>query len=268
MKSNIGHTLPAAGAVSLVKVLLSLRNRAIPPTLHFSRPNRHLDLEDGPFFVPTSLRSWESRGGAPRRAAVSSFGFSGTNAHLVVEEAPAVAPMAPSPGPHVICLSAKTEDSLVRRIGDLAHWLEGPHGQEADLADLAFTLATRRTHLDNRAAFIVADRTDLLAQLRAAEASKAVPIPEISANGGAARLARLYLEREDATLLAHFENAPRRMVTLPGYPFIRRRCWPVAAVPDAPVRGEPADLFDIAMGALASIGNGSRPIGSSMGLSL
>ncbi|MGW2548107.1 type I polyketide synthase, partial [Kitasatospora sp. NPDC001574] len=91
VKGNIGHLDAAAGVAALIKTVLALRQEAIPPSLHFTKPNPELDLESGPFFVNDRLRPWP-RGSRPRRAGVSSFGIGGTNVHLVLEEAPAERP--------------------------------------------------------------------------------------------------------------------------------------------------------------------------------
>ncbi|MCB0214463.1 MAG: hypothetical protein KDJ52_34305, partial [Anaerolineae bacterium] len=85
VKTNIGHTSAAAGVAGLIKVLLALKHKQLPPLLHFEQPNEHIDFEDSPFYVNTALKDWHVKAG-PRRAAVNSFGFSGTNAHLVIEE--------------------------------------------------------------------------------------------------------------------------------------------------------------------------------------
>ncbi|WP_344341805.1 polyketide synthase, partial [Kitasatospora putterlickiae] len=103
VKGNIGHLDAAAGVAALIKAVLALRQEAIPPSPHFTKPNPELDLESGPFFVNDRLRPWP-RGGGPRRAGVSSFGIGGTNVHLVLEEGPAPAPApgsdpAPASGP-------------------------------------------------------------------------------------------------------------------------------------------------------------------------
>ncbi len=86
VKSNIGHVLTAAGAAGIMKVLLSLQHRMLPPTIHFDTLNEHITLDGSPFYVNTQLQDWETEPGIPRRTAVSSFGFSGTNAHIVIEE--------------------------------------------------------------------------------------------------------------------------------------------------------------------------------------
>src|SRR5690606_17756140 len=91
VKSNMGHAIAAAGVASLLKTLLALRPAKLPPTLHCERENEHIPVADAPFYLNRTLREWEVADGQPRRAAVSSFGFSGTNAHVVVEQAPEAA---------------------------------------------------------------------------------------------------------------------------------------------------------------------------------
>src|SRR6202043_2108755 len=88
VKTNIGHTMAAAGVCSVIKVLLALRHRSIPPSLNLRKTNPYIDFENSPFFVNTTLRDWPITPGRPRRAAISSFGFSGTNSHLALEEPP------------------------------------------------------------------------------------------------------------------------------------------------------------------------------------
>lgn len=91
LKANLGHTSAAAGVAGLIKVLLAMKHRAIPPQIHFQKPNHHIPFGGAPFRINTVLEPWEREGEVPRRAAISSFGFSGANAHLVVEEAPTAA---------------------------------------------------------------------------------------------------------------------------------------------------------------------------------
>ncbi len=108
VKTNIGHTLAAAGAAGLIKTLLALHHRTIPPSLHYERPNRHIDFEATPFRVATQAEPWRER----RLAAVSSFGFSGTNAHLVIEGVEAPPAAAPASGkPQLLLVSARDEES-------------------------------------------------------------------------------------------------------------------------------------------------------------
>ncbi|GMU03314.1 hypothetical protein KH5H1_74360 [Corallococcus caeni] len=154
IKTNIGHTMEASGVAGLIKVLLCLQHRTLVPSLHYTRSNRHLDFPSTPFFVNTETREWRTDG-QPRRAALSSFGFSGTNAHLVVEEAPEL-PARPAPTAqrlHVLPVSAHSEQALRQRMADLRTWLD-TEGAQARLDDLALTLQVGRTHFALRAAFL------------------------------------------------------------------------------------------------------------------
>src|SRR3954467_3738968 len=110
VKSNIGHLEVAAGMAGLIKTILCLKHRAIPATLHFTTPNPELHLNQGPFVVRNEFGPWYAEG--LRRAGVSSFGVGGTNAHVVLEEPPIVAPSEVSRGPQVLLLSARTPEAL------------------------------------------------------------------------------------------------------------------------------------------------------------
>jgi phthiocerol/phenolphthiocerol synthesis type-I polyketide synthase E len=165
VKSNIGHLDAASGVTGLVKTILSLKNKAIPPTVHYTAPNPELHLQNTPFVVAKSFTPWESDG--PRRAGVSSFGVGGTNAHVIVEEAPQTPPPVAVPtGPQVLLLSAKTDESLQEARAALA--AELARDTDLLLSDVAFTLAARRPH-EIRMAAVVTDRADACAVLTAAE---------------------------------------------------------------------------------------------------
>ena len=111
VKPNVGHLDAAAGVSSLIKTVMALKHRQLPPTINFERPNPKIDFENSPFFVNTTLRPWPANG-EPRRAGVSSFGFGGTNAHVILEEAPAREAPAPSRSQQVLVLSARTATAL------------------------------------------------------------------------------------------------------------------------------------------------------------
>jgi acyl transferase domain-containing protein/acyl carrier protein len=129
VKSNIGHTGPAAGLVGLIKVLLSIQHQKIPPTIHYQDINPSISLQNSPFYINTTLRDWETAHNAPRMAAVSAFGFSGTNAHVVIEEYLEKAELQglighpQHEGPYIIVLSAKNEDRLKEYAGKLLAFL-------------------------------------------------------------------------------------------------------------------------------------------------
>jgi phthiocerol/phenolphthiocerol synthesis type-I polyketide synthase E len=162
VKSNIGHLDAAAGVVGLIKVVLSLKNQALLPTLHFREPNPQIDFSESPFYVNTEPTYWKSNQG-PRRAGVSAFGVGGTNAHVVLEEAPTV-PEAETDGlPHVLVLSARSESALRTSMNNLAGWFRS--GKKAGLADVANTLQLGRRQFAWRWAGTCADHDQAVALL-------------------------------------------------------------------------------------------------------
>ncbi|MCB0949640.1 MAG: acyltransferase domain-containing protein, partial [Mycobacterium sp.] len=168
VKSNIGHLETAAGIAGLIKAILCLEHKAIPATLHYSSPNPELHIDRGPFRVRSADGPWECDG--VRRAGVSSFGVGGTNAHIVLEEAPATAQVrADVPGPQVLVLSAKTQDALAQSRAALADELAATSERDPiSLPDAAYTL-TRRRRDPIRLAAVVHDQQDAAAVLRATE---------------------------------------------------------------------------------------------------
>ena len=164
VKSNIGHLDTAAGVAGLIKTILALQHRQIPPTLHFDSPNPQIDWDNCPFYVCAALQAWNSSE-LPRRAGISSFGVGGTNAHLVLEEAPERAPTGYARRYQLITLSAKTPDAINSMATNLAVHLQKEEGR--DLADIAFTLQTGRKAFNHRR-FVVAqslsEATALLSQ--------------------------------------------------------------------------------------------------------
>ncbi|MGW1375442.1 SDR family NAD(P)-dependent oxidoreductase [Streptomyces sp. NPDC002446] len=188
VKSNIGHTQAAAGVAGLIKTVLALQHGRLPRLLHLDAPSPRIDWETGAVVPLGESRPW-SRGTRPRRAGVSAFGISGTNAHVLVEEAPEPDP-APEPpaggrqeGPYPLLLSGRTEDALRAQAGRLAAHLERPGA--APLPDTAFTLATRRTAFEHRAV-VVGDHAEALAALRAVAREE----PHAKAVTGTARAGR------------------------------------------------------------------------------
>ncbi|WP_282792787.1 type I polyketide synthase [Streptomyces sp. CC224B] len=151
VKTNIGHLDAAAGVAGLIKTVLALKNKTIPPSLHFERPNPAIDFTTGPFHVNTTATAWDT-GTAPRRAGVSSFGIGGTNAHVVLEEAPAVRRTAPGTAPQLLPLSARTAAALDRRTEELRDHLR--QGQEFGVADIAYTLQGGRRAFAHRRAVV------------------------------------------------------------------------------------------------------------------
>jgi acyl transferase domain-containing protein/thioesterase domain-containing protein len=160
VKSNIGHLDTAAGIAGLMKTILSIKHRAIPPSLHFKEPNPQVDYDNIPFYVNTSLRPWHANG-SPRRAGVSSFGIGGTNAHAIVEEAPELPESGPSlRAGQVLLISARTEAALEQATCNLAAHLRD--NREAKLEDVAYTLAVGRRAFTHRRAVACRDFDEAL----------------------------------------------------------------------------------------------------------
>jgi acyl transferase domain-containing protein len=167
-KTNIGHLEGAAGIAGLIKTVLALQHDHIPPHLHFKRLNPHIELGGRPVVVASEGRPWPA-GAEPRVAGVSAFGFSGTNAHIVVADAPGAGREAPAQSGirahHLLLWSARTTTARARVAGRLADALERTDAPA--LADVAFTLAAGRSHLLTRGALVVASHAEAVAGLRA-----------------------------------------------------------------------------------------------------
>ncbi|WP_039798178.1 thioester reductase domain-containing protein [Nocardia araoensis] len=276
VKSNIGHASHAAGMASLFKVLLAMRAGQLPPSLHVASVNPLLGLEQSPFFVNTELRAWD---GEPRRAAISSFGFSGTNAHMVVDGAPlAAAARRAAPGePQVVVLSARSATSLSKMARTLRRHLTGH--PELSLADVARTLAVGRTAFEHRLA-VVGDSVDAIAVRLAAFADGDRPAGIYTGTTDATAA-----DRDAATVLddpvavarqwvegghvsyAGWADAAARRIHLPGYEFDRERCWaPDISAPssehtvlDSATVGEAQGLAATKRAATPSIGTPREP---------
>ncbi len=178
VKSNVGHLDVAAGVTGLIKTSLALRHKILPGTLHFTKPNPKLDLESSPFYVTARLQEWKGLPGTPRRAGVSSFGTGGTNAHVVLEEAPELVPSGPSRSWQLLPLSAKTPEALDRATVQLSEYLKQLGGQSqsekasAALADAAFTLETGRSVFAHRRIVVCQDAIDGASALDARDAKR------------------------------------------------------------------------------------------------
>ncbi|RKG91730.1 type I polyketide synthase, partial [Corallococcus sp. CA053C] len=253
VKTNIGHLETAAGIAGILKVVLSLRHRTLPASLHFQTPNPELRLEGSPFYINDRTRPWPEPTGAEgvegvRRAGVSSFGFGGTNAHVVLEEYRAEPqPDAGTALPQLVVLSARESATLrtsAERLRAALRRTEPPL-----LEDLAYTLTVGREVLEERLALVVRDNDELAARLDAwlergsaehvhagrVEASRsheallggaagAAFLEALAAGGELDRLARLWVSGATSDLSLLYPHRHRR-VSLPGTPFARTRHW-------------------------------------------
>lgn len=179
VKSNIGHAAVAAGVAGLIKTTMALKNQAIPASLNFEDANPLIDFGNSPFFVNTKLREWK-KGETPRRAGVSAFGVGGTNAHVILEEAPAkqAAPESPLPW-KILVLSAKTTTALDKMTQDLAEYLQK---ENASLSDTAFTLGIGRRQWEQRRFILCQNKEDALNAIQSKDTKKMVSMAEDKKN--------------------------------------------------------------------------------------
>lgn len=209
VKTNIGHTLSAAGVASLIKVLLALKWRQLPPSLHFQRPNPLIRFDSSPFLVNDALCDWEERV-SPRRAAVSAFGFSGTNAHLVVEEAPA---RKDGGGDGIdgypVAFSAMSADALKQKYEDMLYYLR--HGEPASIRDIAYTSCLGRTHFRERTVVMARDRDDLKNKLQSLCRGETAEKPDVAEPPGGWETC--------------FDGTGGKRVSIPAYPFAGDSYW-------------------------------------------
>lgn len=254
VKTNIGHTDSTSGLAGVIKCVLSMQHRELPPTLHFERPNRNIRLEQSPVYINDQLNEWEANG-KTRRCGISSFGFSGTNGHIVLEEAPgqAAAGQEEAAGPeslYLLPLSAKSETSLSELIRKYAGWLE--QKEQLHLRDMCYTAATGRGHYSYRAAILFRSLEDLqqklnrLVQEGLAEdkekgifygshhartsGSKGNPSSPTSLlrelnEEELVRLCDLYIGGSSISWSRLYEGESRKKMRLPVYSFDRHRCW-------------------------------------------
>jgi acyl transferase domain-containing protein len=157
VKTNIGHLDTVAGTSGLIKAALCVEHGQIPPSLHCQKMNPKLRIEETPFFVNTELRDWKPEG-MPRRAAVSSFGFGGTNAHAILEEAPARESTAVSRDAQILLVSGRTDAALKANLERLGQYLAAQ--PDAPLADIAYTLQVGRKGFTRRAYLVARDAKD------------------------------------------------------------------------------------------------------------
>ncbi|MGA0532810.1 amino acid adenylation domain-containing protein [Hansschlegelia sp. KR7-227] len=274
VKTNIGHLEAAAGLAGLLKVVLALQAKTIPASLNFETLNPHLSFEGSPFRVATEAAPWPRPAGAPRRAGVSSFGSGGSNAHVILEEAPEIAKgSVPLDGPVVAPLSARSEERLLAGAADLLDALEGDTG-DLDLADVAHTLQTGREAFAARAAIVAGSLDELRAALRRLLAGDPAPnvflgagkseqgselagqAAEAARAGHVDELARLWAEGADVEWSSLWGDLRPRRVALPTYPFAADRHWLADgdASDDAPLAtAATADLFSRVRAHVAAV---------------
>ncbi len=159
VKTNVGHLDAAGGVTSLIKTALALKHKQIPPSLNFEQPNPEIDFANSPFYVNTKLTEWKTTH-TPRRAGVSSLGIGGTNAHVILEEAPILPESTPSRPWQLLVLSAKTDSALKKANVNLVTYLK--QHPDLNLADVAYTLQCGRQAFEHRQIVVCRDVADAI----------------------------------------------------------------------------------------------------------
>ncbi|MBA2648086.1 MAG: hypothetical protein H0U75_00555, partial [Legionella sp.] len=275
VKTNIGHLETAAGIAGVIKVLLAMQHDLIPASLHCQELNPYIELEASPFYIATGLQKWERLQDAqgkeiPRRAGISSFGFGGSNAHVIIEEGPKPTSVSSTKPYYLISLSAKTALAFREKQQDMLNWLNDEDKTCEVLSSISYTLNMGRSHLNYRGAWIVKDKADLQELLRLSLEHKAcerifigvvdhnkkaddeaiyekvladtiLSLKTIDPKEGQNYyktlriLGNLYVKgyRIDWALL--YQDEVKQRISLPTYPFAKERHW----VPVAPIKISP-----------------------------
>jgi 3-oxoacyl-(acyl-carrier-protein) synthase/thioesterase domain-containing protein/acyl carrier protein len=224
VKSNIGHSMEAAGIAGFIKAVLALHEKKIPPMLHFNTLNPQINSENSPFHVNTVLKEWLP-GINPRRACVSSFGLGGTNAHVILEEAPKLLASVESNIPHLLTLSAKTSSALNTIALNLGNYLrEHP---EVSLADVAYTLQIGKKIFEHRRAIVCRNREEAIVSLLELDAgtfTPETPIEQYLAEMGNLWTSGAVVDWPAFWSRLRVEKKPSR-IPLPSYPFEKKRHW-------------------------------------------
>ncbi|MDN3720430.1 beta-ketoacyl synthase N-terminal-like domain-containing protein [Roseibium salinum] len=235
VKTNIGHLEGAAGVAGIVKVLAALKHGQIPANVGFRQLNRLIDLAGSPFRIQNTLTQWPRAADTPRRACVSSFGFGGSNAHVLLEETPeqAAASSRKKAVPYVLPLSADSEERLSDYAESLLYFLEGADEADVPPADLAHTFQTGREPREVRCAFIFQSLDELTGSLQTFlegtdRAGLVLPLdagrPESGKIKKDVELALRWVGGEDVSW-PEGRNSKRQAIRAPLYPFARERHW-------------------------------------------
>ncbi|NSL86223.1 SDR family NAD(P)-dependent oxidoreductase [Chitinophaga sp. Mgbs1] len=257
-KTNFGHTLAASGLVSLISLVQALRHKTIPASLHCEEESDYVKWNDSPFYINKSTRPWEDKGKGVLTGAVSAFGFSGTNAHVVVQSHPQNIPPVQKTAPYYLLpLSATTEEALQEKINDMIRFLQQPATAPLQLVNISYTLIAARQHFAHRCMIIASSREEAIRLWQqAAGKEQAAGIHQGSVAAGfreqkaqqqylqgmleAARLmednvndyteilhavADSYCEGYSPDWQALYGDTPPHRVHLPAYPFAREHYW-------------------------------------------
>lgn len=234
VKTNIGHLEATSGMAGLIKAILCLSHRQLPPNIHYQKPNPYIDFENSPVFPASFFIDWKDKPG-PLIAGISSFGISGTNCHLVIGESQERRVNSTNDPLHVepliFLFSVKQKESLVPLLEKYLHWFE--KHPSLSLQDLSYTLACARNHYDYRIAFVANNLTDLSQKIRFAIEDSTFKgfanegiYSEDTQLQNAPELVCLYLQKAHIYWKRYFPEGFGHKIPLPTYAFHHRRHWP------------------------------------------
>ncbi|WP_054739557.1 SDR family NAD(P)-dependent oxidoreductase [Cellulosilyticum ruminicola] len=263
IKTNLGHTGAAAGVTSLIKAILSVKNKKLVPSLCYESGNENINFEASPFYVNTELKDWRQEPNKKRYAAISSFGFSGTNVHTVVKEAPLKAKYTQVKPAYIFMLSAKTDEQLKQYAETMVKYVE--EHDELEAADISFTLLIGRKHFANRLAFVYRDKEELIRILEGWLSNKQVAVYSNEVNEKKFRekaavreegneyieqtlrvidsqtyirllenIAELYAQGYNLRYKELFEGSDYGRTKLPTYPFAKEHYWATGKLGEEP----------------------------------
>ncbi|MEE0930929.1 MAG: SDR family NAD(P)-dependent oxidoreductase [Acutalibacteraceae bacterium] len=262
VKTNIGHAFFGSGIVGIIKILLSMKNKQIPPILNYENPSSKIDTINSPFYITTNLSEWKVHSENKRLAAMNSFGATGTNVHLVIEEyASEFHETLVNAEPVVIVVSAKNKDRLYEYVKLLLNALEKTSTSYVTLSDIAYTLQIGRDAMEERIAFVVETVEELKNVLRmyltetqenrsfysGCVKTKLIGTEKAEAQRRVKNILQNFRNKSELNELARFWvqginldwnslyilNKPKR-ISLPTYPFAKERCW--IKINDKPVQ--------------------------------
>ena len=269
-KTNFGHSFAASGLLSLISLIEAFRHEMIPASLNCAEENEYIQWKGSPFYINKKNKEWKSKEGKSRMGAVSAFGMSGTNAHMVVESCTEEEGKEGELPYVLIALSARSPESLQERIGDMIHVLESKEWGGNELSRMSYTLIEGREHFDHRLAVVVKDREDAIEALKRAGRNETIPnlfrgkvshefkeqkaIEQYTKElVGQARisvreeetcqeklnaLAELYIQGYKIPWAGMYEGKEPRRMRLPAYPFAKKRYWIDSAEEKKEERGE------------------------------
>ena len=259
VKSNIGHCLTASAVAGFIKIILALKHKQLPPTINFEQLNEHITVKNSPFYINDQLRKWKADDLEQRQAAISSFGFSGTNAHMVISEyknpiqTKSTISQESQNSTYIVPLSAKNEQQLEQKVRDLLTFINSEEGQIADLQEITFTLQVGRQEMEERLGVLVNSLPQLVQKLGSYLSGekgveglfqgqvkknkegmriigqdnemKDMIVDKWITTGNWSKLLDLWVKGLVVDWRKLYQHKMPQRVSLPGYPFAKERYW-------------------------------------------